>query len=254
MIIYSAAQLRVQKPHLWLAIQSICCKPFSARAPLQERLRRIIAERVVVNFECDMDLLLGQIVFATWGNTTNGSKHAFHMSAVMAATLAQDLKLDRAHGPELSGFGAFVYGLNPTLGHAEASGGPMLAQKERNNEERRAVLACFCLCSSTFHKLGTPPMRWTPHMDDCMRQLAGQPECEDDEVLVIMVKCLSILQDIFSSSTWGFGGRQPYAQRHERLPSTLLIKALRGSLDEVRGNTRPPLLERSEASSHPSSI
>lgn len=94
-----------------------------------------------------MDLLLGQIVFATWGNTTKGSKQAFHTSAVMAATLAQDLKLDRGHGPDKSGFGAFVNGLNPTSVLAEPTGGQPSVQRERTNEERRAVLACFCLCS-----------------------------------------------------------------------------------------------------------
>lgn len=143
----SATQLRSQKPHLWLAIQSICCRPFSARALLQETLCKVFAERVVVNLERDMDLLLGQIVFATWGNTTNGGRQSFHMSAVMAATLAQDLKLDRGLGPERSNFEAFAYGLHPPSVLAESNNGRLSAQRERTNEERRAVLACFCLSS-----------------------------------------------------------------------------------------------------------
>lgn len=139
----SDAQLRVEKPHLWLAIHSVCCKPFSARAPRQETLRRIFAERVTVNFERNMDLLLGQIVFTTWGNMVNAGRLAFHMNANMAATLAQDLKLDRGIGPERGSFEAFAYGLNPSL----AAPNNNVSQRERTNEERRSVLACYCLCS-----------------------------------------------------------------------------------------------------------
>lgn len=70
------------------------------------------------------------------------------MSAVMAATLAQDLKVDRGHGLERGNFEAFVYGLHPpSVPPAEPNGGQQSAQRERTNEERRAVLACFCLCS-----------------------------------------------------------------------------------------------------------
>ena len=92
-------------------------------------------------------------------------------------------------------------------------------------------------------------MRWTPHMTDCLRQLASQPECENDEVLVILTKCSSILDDTFSSSTWGYGDRQAYARLQDRPPSMLLIKALRGALDEVRNAIRPPILEKSKLSS-----
>ncbi len=107
----------------------------------------MFAERVVVQFECSMDLLLGHLVFAIWGTLTNRGKQAFHMSAAMAAALAQDLKLDRSPGPEGSGFMAFAYGLNPPSPAMESRDGQQSARKERTNEERRAVLACFCLCS-----------------------------------------------------------------------------------------------------------
>lgn len=94
-------------------------------------------------------------------------------------------------------------------------------------------------------------MRWTSHMDDCLRQLATRPECENDEVLVALAKCSSILNDIFGSSTWGFGERQAYTRLDDRLPSTLLVKALKETLSEVRHSIRPPLLEKSKAL-HPS--
>ena len=90
-----------------------------------------------------MDLLLGQIVFTTWGNMSNAGRLGFHMNANMVATMAQDLKLDRGLGPERGSFEAFAYGLNPSLAAPDSNA----SQRERTNEERRAVLACFCLCS-----------------------------------------------------------------------------------------------------------
>lgn len=83
-------------------------------------------------------------------------------------------------------------------------------------------------------------------MTDCLRHLSSQPECENDEVLVVLARCSSILDDVFSSSTWGYGDRQAYARSQDRPPPMLLIKALREALDEVRHAIRPPILERSE--------
>lgn len=84
-------------------------------------------------------------------------------------------------------------------------------------------------------------------MDDCLHHLASQPDCEDDEVLVVLTKCSSILNDVFDSSTYGFGDHQAYTRRHDQPPSTLLIKALTGALDDVRHNIRQPLLEKCKA-------
>ncbi len=89
-------------------------------------------------------------------------------------------------------------------------------------------------------------MRWTPHMDECLRQLADQPECENDEILVLLTKCSKILDDIFGFSTCGFGDREAYSRVHNGLPSTIPIKVLRGILDEVRSHIRPQLLEKSK--------
>lgn len=97
-------------------------------------------------------------------------------------------------------------------------------------------------------------MRWTPHMDECLRHLAGQPECENDEILVIQTKCARILDDVYSPSPWTFrsgSGEASGGGVHARLPSMLLGKALKGHLDEVRSHIRPPLFEKSEHLSTP---
>ena len=90
-------------------------------------------------------------------------------------------------------------------------------------------------------------MRWTPHMDDCLRSLASQPECENDEILVTQIQCARILDSICSSSPCAFrsddvaGGRA-----HEGLSSMILVKALKSHLSEVQSHIRPELLEKSE--------
>lgn len=89
-------------------------------------------------------------------------------------------------------------------------------------------------------------MRWTTHMEECLRHLASEAQCDNDEVLVIITKCSRILDDIFAASSWALSDSD-FASRPERetLPPTVPIKALRGMLEEVRQQIRPGLLENS---------
>lgn len=144
----SEAQLRLQRPYLWFAIQSLCCRPLSARTALQERVRRTFAERAVVQYECSVDLLLGHIVLAMWGTLTSCSRNAFYASAATAAMLAHNLGLDRSPGPDTSGFKTFAYSFHSNSAAASRSDDRQrVVQRKRTNEERRAIMACFCLCS-----------------------------------------------------------------------------------------------------------
>lgn len=119
----------------------------------------------MVQYECTVDLLLGHIVLGMWGTLTSCSKNAFYASASMAATLAQNLKLDYHAGPEHNGFKTFAYGgFHPSSPAPPKPGdgqqqlvlevGVGVGVGERTHEERRAVLACFCLCSRSVKSPG----------------------------------------------------------------------------------------------------
>ncbi|KAH8878736.1 hypothetical protein GQ53DRAFT_756489 [Thozetella sp. PMI_491] len=239
----SAAQLRTEKPWLWLAIQSVCCKSASRKSVLEDELCNNFAQRVLVQSERSLDLLLAHMVQTACG-ILYSSKQALNMSSTMAAVLVQDLSLDRNPGFERSGVRAYVYGVKPPIGPRNFGNRQQSSREERTNEERRAVLACYCLCSGNSQKLGTPPMRWTPHMDDYLRHLASEAQCGNDEILVIITKCSRILDDILavSSSIFSEGDYAGQPQR-ETLPPSIPIKALRSMLQEVRQQIRPALLE-----------
>jgi hypothetical protein len=203
------------------------------------------------------------IVLAMWGTLTGSSTNAFFISASMATTLAQNLKLDSPPDPGPTGFHALAYGYHPPLTSSRYNG-EHLVQRKRTDEERRAVLACFCLSSrsvvstsgpifrfietnavsSICHKLGTQLMRWTSHMEDCLTHLASNPACENDEVLVIQAKCTRILDTVCACSPNFFrssGQTSGFPSMH-----ALMAKALKGHVQEVQSHIRPLLLEKSK--------
>jgi hypothetical protein len=143
----SAVQLRIEKPYLSLAIQAICCKSPSRKVALEGQLCKIFAQRALVQAERSMDLLLGHMVYTASGMLA-ASKQALNMNSSMAAVLAQDLSLDQIPGYERSGPKSYVYGVRPPEANPRNSSNiKSLSQDMRTNEQRRAVLACYCLCS-----------------------------------------------------------------------------------------------------------
>lgn len=105
-----------------------------------QKVNRVLAEQVAVQHDCSIDLLLAYILLGTWG-TLYARRNAFYLGSTMAITLARNLKLDSSPIMEHTGFRGFAYASASggiTDGHAGKS-------VERTNEERRAVLACFCL-------------------------------------------------------------------------------------------------------------
>ncbi|KAH6663966.1 hypothetical protein F5X68DRAFT_251171 [Plectosphaerella plurivora] len=158
----------------------------------------------------------------------------------MATTLAYNLKLDSHPDPGLTGFQALAYGFHPSSASARY-GDENPAQSKRTDEERRSILACFCLSSSIYHKLGTQLMQWTPHMENCLRHVEDFPACENDEVLVIQTKCARILDSICATSSSSFRGSGPVMFPSMHAP---MAKAFKGHLDEVQSRVRPQLLEK----------
>jgi hypothetical protein len=108
----------------------------------------------------------------------------------------------------------------------------------------------MCTNRSNSQKLGTPPMRWTPHMEESLRHLSSEPQCDNDEILVIITKCSRILDDIFAASSCALSdGDCASPPEPESFPLTFPIKVLRGMLEEVQEQIRPRLLESSGFSS-----
>ncbi|KAL7786491.1 hypothetical protein V8C43DRAFT_289968 [Trichoderma afarasin] len=85
--------LRLERPCLLLAILTAC-----ARDHLQIRLeiefRKMLADRVIVNAEKNLDLLQGLLVYLTWNHLYfNPAKEQIYQLSQMATTMAAELKL-----------------------------------------------------------------------------------------------------------------------------------------------------------------
>lgn len=62
----SSAELRRERPFLWLVIMALTSKMISQQFQMADTIWRIISHRVVLQHIVDMDLLLGIVCFATW--------------------------------------------------------------------------------------------------------------------------------------------------------------------------------------------
>lgn len=90
----------------------------------------------------------------------------------------------------------------------------------RSMEERRAVLGCFLItslyvyfCANILGRLLTflfrvasfvqkiDALRWTTHLDECLRMLDEKKECSNDEILVQQVR-LQFIAEEAARSMW----------------------------------------------------
>lgn len=62
----SPAELRVQKPFLWLNIMALSTKMVTRQFAMEETIWKIISQRLVAQQHVSLDLLLGVICFASW--------------------------------------------------------------------------------------------------------------------------------------------------------------------------------------------
>ncbi|CAH0056149.1 unnamed protein product [Clonostachys solani] len=152
----------------------------------------------------------------------------------VAASLVFDLRLDRVVAQENpykeTDIGrAYTY---PIPQHVPSPG--------RTNEERRAVLACFCICTAISELLESPPMRWTSDMEASLQHLASYPEVLHDRILVAIVKVFKIIDAVSAASTSRH--LDMYAERDSKLPPAVYTSYLVNRLDSLKSELSPDIL------------
>ena len=80
-------------------------------------------------------------------------------------------------------------------------------------------------------------------MEDCMRHISENPETPDDEVLVATARALKIFEDVLTARP----SRRPDSETWQlpNPPPMLVIKALRGNLEDLRRTTSRETLQNS---------
>lgn len=134
----AASDLRRERPFLWLCIMNITSMSIPQMQMIKERVRMELAQKIFVDHEPSMDLLLGIVVCLAWStnNSFPGSKPFLILFTQTAMSVVYELGLSRSPLEEQY-FAASFKGST-----AKAS-----QPRSRTAEERRVILALWYLTS-----------------------------------------------------------------------------------------------------------
>ncbi|KAK3192199.1 hypothetical protein K4F52_001829 [Lecanicillium sp. MT-2017a] len=183
----TAAALRTERPFLWLSIMTFSVTSYQQHQYLRERVRREISERVIINHERTMDILLGLIAYLGWTalNTGAGAKPFVVLYTQLATLMVNELGLLRPPNEEhFSAIGWKTWKNSPYVPRA------------RTTEERRAVLAVWFLSSlANAFTARAETLPWTPHLDECLEMIERGEDQAPDQMLATLVKIQRIIDE-----------------------------------------------------------
>ncbi|KAI1099117.1 hypothetical protein F4804DRAFT_322792 [Jackrogersella minutella] len=234
----TATLLQQTRPFLWLNITCACAKSQARKSALSQKIREYVAQKVLVDLDRNIDLLLGIVTYLGWAMHHFSGKPYINAYVNLALTLVGDLRLDK---PPQENNMRELHCFKPSYPYMKM---PLLTN--RTNEERRATLACYILCSGVSNFLRTQTMRWTPHMEDSLQKLATAPECLNDEVLVAMARTYRIQEDI-AQITWR--ATEP-SGTSTNAPHFVYAKPLRANLDSIKRDLPASLADNRVILSH----
>lgn len=197
-------QLSNDFPTLWISISAISAKSMSHLCAVSDQLQSTILDKIFIQGERTTDLLLAILSLAGWFRHQRKKKSFMSMWTQTAASLAIELGLDRSTS------GGTTHFHNPsTRSFIRYSG----TKCERSMLERRAILTTFMMTSWTVNSFRrSNAIKWTLHMDECLRILEQQPEWESDKMLALQVRCQLIIEQVHESpwlgGLWNGGSKQ----------------------------------------------
>lgn len=224
----TAQQLRSERPFLWLSIMAITSTSVARQQELGNKLRTALAQEMLHTSGQSIDLLLGILAYIGWINYQKQSKASISVFTQLAVSLVYDLGLNKPIPKDLQ--------LSLCIGSHKP---PKALSVQQTMEERRAVLGCFLITSnisSFLQKIDA--LRWTPHMDECLRILDELQECPSDAVLVQQIRMQLVIERV---------GALGVAE-HPKMPMSFYLQSLRSQLREV-GRVAPPQLQQDGKSS-----
>ncbi len=221
----TAKDLHRDRPFLYLCIMAVSCQSLPQQAAFGKEIMQYLGEHMLVRGEKSLDLLLGILTYAGWYT------YNFRFTSTilqLAIALVFDLGLNRSR-PNISKHELFEYAIRNSNDPMKNPCGDRSESRTRTLEEQRALVGCFFLTSviSTYFQT-MEPLRLTSHIEDCVRNLAENPESPSDMVLVCLARSQMVVQragEIPVYETNGLGGSAPVG---------LYIGALQSQLQEVR--------------------
>ncbi|KAK4165643.1 hypothetical protein QBC43DRAFT_315583 [Cladorrhinum sp. PSN259] len=205
-------KLREVYPILWFSIMTVTCKNVDKRVLMGEAIKKLIAQKMVVEHEKNLDLLLALLVILGWTHHyVRKQRPLLCVMASLAKSLVFDLGLNKIPS-------------EPYIAYCLKS--PVFPPpREKTQDERRAVLACFLVTSQISHSLKRlDALNWTPHMDECLITLSQRREWEGDDLLAAQVKVQLIIEQLNRFT----------AQSPDNTPPYYYVSALHTQLQTIK--------------------
>lgn len=134
----TARELMEERPFLSLVIRAICPKSTTKQAELGMEVRRVLAREMLIEGAKNIDLLIGLLVFASWGHFYLYNKPIISTVIHLATSVAFDLGLTKPVPTEPA---LIMLAYN-------AQGCPRnVTAAVRTMEERRSVIGLFLISS-----------------------------------------------------------------------------------------------------------
>lgn len=186
----TSATLIRNRPMLWLSIMVTCALEDADGRRLDSLFRKAIAERMIVQSQKSIDLLLGILVYLTWyhhhcRDEGGNVRSSLSLLVQLAISLVNDLKRASDQQPQRI--------LNRHL-YKHCPETPTQTPPPPTMEERRAFLWCFLASSAISTHLKNDPLRWTMYLESCLRDLEARAEFQGDGILANLVKMQVVIE------------------------------------------------------------
>ncbi|CAG9947163.1 unnamed protein product [Clonostachys rosea f. rosea IK726] len=223
-----SAELRRQKPFLWLVIMSLTDRVVDRQFAMEETIWKIISHRIVTQHHADLDSLLAIICFSNWSHYYKQETPFMNMLTQLALTVAFELDLNKeSHSASQQGP---RYGRTSSRSNAQTD--------TRTLEERRAYVALVKLTSTTWEAYRKfRPLGWTPYLGKCLRILAEMKETKLDASLAAQVNCQIFINPILYPSSEETGEES----KGQPITRSLFAASIR-NIQEIKRGLLPELL------------
>ncbi|EHA46647.1 hypothetical protein MGG_10562 [Pyricularia oryzae 70-15] len=224
----TASKLQAQYPLFMLAIKSISCKVFSRQMKYSEELQHMLAQKLLMDYDNSMDLLLALITCIAWIHFHEARRPFLTAMTRLAISQVVELGLHRPFG-EPSGIYSFRVASGDTFANKEP------AHIKPSNEHRRAALGCFVVTSWIYTSMrraeGLP---WTSYLEGMMVHLLKESDWDGDKILVANVKVQRLQEQLYRARFHPAAGDLGLAKDpHKGLPS-YYINLLRQTSRDLR--------------------
>nr|POE71801.1 hypothetical protein CFP56_11677 [Quercus suber] len=171
--------LSQEKPMMLLAIMTVSSwRHRSTQMRLEKRFRTELADRTIVNPRKDLELLQGMLVYLAWSHYFFDAKLQNTASILhLSVSMLSDLRLLQSR---------------PAAALGKAS--QAVTAEPNENQNRRAVLGCYFLCSTPTH------LKFSNNMTHWCRRFSEQPELESDKTIELLIESRRLLDSIQEAS------------------------------------------------------